>query len=389
MSSTQGPTDPLTVGIAGAGFSGAVIARELAEAGHRALVFDTRDHVGGNCFTERHANGVMVHRYGPHIFHTGDERVWDYINRFGDMVPYQHRVKTTVEGTVYSLPVNLHTINQVFGTAMSPTEAQAFIDEHASDIAEPANFEEQALSMVGRRIYELFFAGYTRKQWGCDPTELPAAILKRLPLRFNYEDSYFNHRFQAMPANGYTPIVAAVLDHPNIEVSLSAALDPSDADRFDHVVWSGPLDAWFGFDLGRLGYRTLDFEEFTAPGDFQGTPVMNYGDPDVAFTRITEHKHFAAWEDHEESVCFREFSRTHEPDDIAYYPVRLVDDKALLEQYLSRAKATDGVTFVGRLGTYRYLDMDVTIGEALTAAEALLAAFAAGRTPPSFCIDPR
>ena len=369
-----------------------MIGRELAEAGHDVRIFDTRPHVGGNCFTERHDNGVMVHRYGPHIFHTDNERVWAYINRFGEMRRYDHKVKTTVEDTVYSLPVNLHTINQVFGETYSPDEAEAFVRgelaEPMADGTEPENFEEQALSMIGRRLYELFFAGYTRKQWGCEPTQLPAAILKRLPLRFNYNDSYFNHPHQAIPADGYTPIVEAILDHPSIEVTLSAAL-PADRSVFDHVVWSGPLDAWFDFDLGRLGYRTLDFEQFEADGNFQGTPVMNYGDVDVPYTRITEHKHFAPWEAHESTVCFREFSREHEPDDIPYYPVRLVDDKALLEQYLGRAEAEVGVTFVGRLGTYRYLDMDVTIAEALSAGDALVAALAQGAAPVAFYVDPR
>jgi UDP-galactopyranose mutase len=382
-----------TIGIAGAGFSGAVIGRALAEAGHTVEIFDTRDHVGGNCFTERRSNGVMVHRYGPHIFHTDDERVWEYINRFGDMRPYNHRVKTTVGGAIYSLPVNLHTINQVFDRTMSPAEAEAFVRDELAEApahgGEPVDFEEQGVSMVGRRIYELFFAGYTRKQWGCEPSQLPASILKRLPLRFNYNDSYFNHPHQAIPAEGYTPIVEAILDCPGVTVTLGAALSADDRQRFDHIVWSGPLDAWFGFDLGRLGYRTLDFEEFQVDGDFQGTPVMNYGDGDVPFTRITEHKHFAPWESHDASVCFREFSRAHEPDDIPYYPVRLVDDKELLSQYLERAEAETGVTFVGRLGTYRYLDMDVTIGEALTAADALVAALSGGAAALPFYVDPR
>ena len=201
---------------------------------------------------------------------------------------------------MYSLPVNLHTINQVFGSAMSPSEAQRFIAEvqATQPDGEPQNFEEQALSMVGRRLYELFFEGYTRKQWGVAPTQLPASILKRLPLRFNYDDSYFNHPHQALPAHGYTPIIEAILDHPNVSVHLCSELAPSQVDAFDHVIWTGPLDAFFGYDLGRLGYRTLDFEEFVADGDYQGIPVMNYGDVDVPFTRITEHKHFAPWETH-------------------------------------------------------------------------------------------
>ncbi|MGY9083648.1 MAG: UDP-galactopyranose/dTDP-fucopyranose mutase family protein [Acidimicrobiales bacterium] len=364
-----------SIGIAGAGFSGASIARELAEAGHVCHVFDTRDHVGGNCHTERHETGVLVHRYGPHIFHTNNERVWEYINRFGDMVPYNHKVKTTVEGTVFSLPVNLHTINQVFGTSMSPVEAHRFITgtQVISLDHEPENFEEQALTMVGHRLYKLFFEGYTRKQWGVSPTSLPASILRRLPLRFNYEDSYFNHPHQAIPAEGYTPIVEAILDHEAIHVTLGTALEPALASEYDHVVWSGPLDAYFGYDLGRLGYRTLDFEEVVTHGDFQGTPVMNYGDEDIPYTRITEHKHFAPGETHDQTVYFREFSREHQPGDIPYYPVRLVGDQQLLEQYEARAAASSGVTFVGRLGTYRYLDMDVTIAEALEAADAIKA----------------
>ena len=379
-----------SIGIAGAGFSGAVLARELAEAGHDCHVFDTRDHVGGNCFTERHANGVMVHRYGPHIFHTDNERVWEFINRFGEMHHYNHRVKTTVEGTVFCLPVNLHTINQVYGTALSPTEAHAFITQQESEDfdQEPANFEEQALSMIGRRLYELFFEGYTRKQWGVSPTQLPASILKRLPLRFNYDDSYFNHPPQAIPTHGYTPIFESILDHPQITVSLGTALEPSQAGDFDQLIWTGPLDAFFGYDQGRLGYRTLDFEQFEVEGDFQGTPVMNYGDVDVPFTRITEHKHFAPWESHDASVCFRETSREHTPDDIAYYPVRLVDDKEMLGNYLERAKQLSGVSFAGRLGTYRYLDMDVTIAEALTAADTIKQCLAAGSAVPPFFVDP-
>jgi UDP-galactopyranose mutase len=319
-------------GIAGAGFSGAVIARRLAEAGHDAVVFETRDHVAGNCHTERDAEtGVMVHRYGPHIFHTGDERVWAYVNRFGVMVPFDHRVRTTVGGQVYSLPVNLMTINQLFGTALGPDEARAFIAEQAdSSIGEPRNFEEQALKFMGRELYEAFFLGYTRKQWGLPPTEIPASVLKRLPLRFSYEDSYFNHPHQAIPRDGYTAVVEAILDHPRIEVRLSTPYTQADRADVDHSVWSGPLDAWFGYAHGRLGYRTLDFEEIRADGDHLGCSVMNYGDLEVPFTRIAEHKHFAPWETHEQTVCFRETSRLAGEGDTPYYPIRLAEDKSLL-----------------------------------------------------------
>jgi UDP-galactopyranose mutase len=377
------------IGVAGAGFSGAVISRQLAEAGHDVNVFDPRDHVAGNCHTERDgATDVMVHVYGPHIFHTQFEHVWDYINRFGDMHPYRHRVMATVAGQVYSLPVNLLTINQFFGTSMGPAEAAAFVREKAEDIAEPVSFEDQGLAFVGRELYEAFFAGYTRKQWGTDPRDLPASILQRLPLRFNYDDSYFNHPFQGIPANGYTPIVEAILDHPSITVELSTPLNRAEISDFDHVVWTGPIDAFFDHEHGRLAYRTLDFERETHTGDVQGCAVMNHCDADVPFTRITEHKHFAPWESHEGSVTYREFSRSCEPDDIPYYPVRLVSDKEMLTRYLTLAKQADGVTFVGRLGTYRYLDMDVTIKEALDAAEAIAAALATGNPVPTFVVDP-
>lgn len=378
------------IAIAGAGFSGAVIARQLAEAGHSSTVFESRDHIGGNCHTERNKDGILVHKYGPHIFHTENERVWEFINRFGEMVAYRHTVRTTVGDRVYSLPINLHTINQVFEQAMSPKQAQDFVaelgefDPASTESGQPENFEQQALSLIGRKIYELFFEGYTIKQWGTSPTRLPASILKRLPVRFNYNDSYFNHPHQAMPRNGYTEIVASILEHDLIDVRLSEALDVKSAsNEFDHIIWTGPLDAFFDFAEGRLSYRTLDFEEFESEGDFQGIAVMNYGDTEVAHTRITEHKHFAPWENHDRTVCFKEFSRAHEPEDIPYYPVRLLDDKTLLEKYVERANSTTGVSFVGRLATYRYLDMDVAISEALQASDAIIKALDAAEAPSS------
>lgn len=360
--------------LVGAGLSGAVIGRALAEAGHQCRIIDSRDHVGGNCHTRRDdETGVMMHVYGPHIFHTDDAEVWDYVNRFAEFMPFQNRVKTTSQGAVYSLPVNLLTINQFFGQTLRPDEARDFIMQKAdTSIEEPQNFEEQALRFVGRDLYEAFFKGYTEKQWGCAPTELPAAIIKRLPVRFNYDDNYFFHRFQGMPKDGYTPMIEAILDHPGISVELSTPYDAAMADQVDHVFWSGPLDSYFDYRLGRLGYRTLDFERFTYDGDYQGCAVMNYGDREVPYTRITEHKHFSPWESHEGSVCYREYSRAAGPDDIPYYPIRLVEEKSLLAQYVDLAQATPGVTFVGRLGTYRYLDMDVTIREALDTAGAFL-----------------
>lgn len=374
----------------GAGLSGAVIGRVLADAGHDITVVDSRDHVAGNCHTERDADtGVMVHTYGPHIFHTDDAEVWDYVNKFTTFEPYKNRVKSTTNDQVFSLPINLHTINQFYNKTMRPEEARAFIAEQAdSSITDPQTFEDQALAFVGPDLYQAFFKGYTEKQWGCSPTDLPASILKRLPVRFNYDDNYFFHQFQGMPTQGYTPMIAAILDHPRITVQLGTTFDPATADQWDHVFWSGPLDGFFDYNLGRLGYRTLDFEKFYHDGDYQGCAVMNYGSTDVPFTRITEHKHFAPWESHEGSVLYRESARACEPDDIPYYPIRLVDEKALLADYVSAAEGTDNVTFVGRLGTYRYLDMDVTIRESLDAAKDWLVARTAGTKPPTFSKAP-
>ena len=380
-------TDAKTILIVGAGLSGAVIGRELAEAGYSVRIIDSRTHVGGNCYTARDVDtGVMVHVYGPHIFHTDDENVWSYVNRFTRFLPYINRVKTTSQGQVYSLPINLHTINQFYGKTFRPSEAFRFIQEQADHrITEPQNFEEQALRFVGPDLYSAFLKGYTEKQWGCSPTELPASILKRLPVRFNYDDNYFFHRFQGMPENGYTSMIENILDHPGIRVELGTAYSPEMADDSEHVFWSGSLDGYFNFRLGRLGYRTLDFERFVDEGDYQGCAVMNYGDREVPWTRITEHKHFSPWETHEKTVCYREYSRACEPNDVPYYPIRMVNEKAMLNRYVQLAKSTQRVTFVGRLGTYRYLDMDATIGEALTVAKVFLTS---GGRVPAFIVEP-
>jgi UDP-galactopyranose mutase len=376
--------------IVGAGLSGAVIGRTLAEAGHDVSIVDSRPHVAGNCHTERCADtGVLVHVYGPHIFHTDDTEVWDYVNSYETFLPYKNRVKTISGGQVYSLPVNLHTINQFFGKTMGPAEAQAFIESLAdTSITDPQTFEEQALRFVGPQLYEAFFKGYTQKQWGCHPSELPASILKRLPVRFNYDDNYFFHKFQGMPENGYTVMVERILDHPGIDVRLGTTFSRDQSGDYDHVFYAGPLDGWYGYDMGRLGYRTLDFERFTHQGDFQGCAVMNYGEVGVPYTRITEHKHFSPWETHEGSVCYREFARQCGPDDIPYYPIRLMEEKALLADYVARAESEQNVTFVGRLGTYRYLDMDVTIREGLDCARLVLDSLAAGQALAPFSKRP-
>ncbi|WP_151813785.1 UDP-galactopyranose mutase [Acinetobacter ursingii] len=360
--------------IVGAGFTGAVIGRELAEVGHEVNIIDQRSHIAGNCYTKRdEETNVMEHVYGPHIFHTSDEGVWNYLNRHGEFVPYINRVKTTYQEQVYSLPINLHTINQFYKKSFNPTQAKEWINNIADQtIDEPQNFEEQALKFVGKDLYEAFFKGYTKKQWGCDPTELPASILKRLPVRFNYDDNYFSHKYQGIPKEGYTPIVESILNHDAIKVRLNTVFEKSLLEQYDHVIWTGQLDQWFDYAEGRLGYRTLDFEKHTMNGDFQGTAVMNYGDETVPYTRISEHKYFTPWENHQKTIYFKEFSRACEEKDIPYYPIRLVNDKALLDKYILLAKNEKKVTFAGRLGTYRYMDMDVTIKEALSVANEML-----------------
>ncbi|WP_445361570.1 UDP-galactopyranose mutase [Microbulbifer sp. EKSA005] len=363
-----------TIAIVGAGFSGAVIGRELAEAGYNVEIFESRSHIAGNCHTERDSEtGVMVHKYGPHIFHTANEEVWSYINKYTEMVPYKNRVKAVYDGDVYSLPINLHTINQFFGKTLSPKEAKTWIESKADlSIEAPETFEEQALRFVGKELYEAFFKGYTQKQWGLHPSELPASILKRLPVRFNYDDNYFNHPYQGMPKNGYTEIVAKILDHKNIKVHLETSFAPEARKNYRHTFWSGPLDAFFNYQHGRLGYRTLDFKRSVEEGDAQGNAVINYTEEKVPFTRITEHKHFAPWEEHDKSVIYHEYSRLCEEGDIPYYPIRLTGEIEMLKTYEESAAAIQDVSFVGRLGTYRYLDMDITIAEALEAAKVFL-----------------
>ncbi len=296
------------VAVAGAGFSGAVVARELAQAGWRVSVFDARDHVAGNCHTARDAaTQVMVHVYEPHIFHTDRPHVWDYVRQFAEFMPFVNRVKAIYKGRVHSLPINLMTINGFFGQCLSPEQARAFLASLSEPgIGEPQTFEEQALRFVGRELYEAFFKGYTEKQWGREPSALPASILKRLPGRFNYDDNYYNSPFQGMPRHGYTDLIERILDHPQIRVALRTPFERHAAAEYDHVFYSGPIDAWFGHAQGRLAYRTLDFVTERHAGDHQGNAVINYCDREVPWTRVSEHKHFSPWESHEQTLIYRE-----------------------------------------------------------------------------------
>ncbi len=364
------------IAVAGSGFAGAVLAQELAQSGnYKVNVYEERDHVAGNAHTTRDpGTGVMLHQYGPHIFNTSRTDVWEYVNRLATFGPYVNRVKAVTSRGVFSMPINLLTINQFFGKSMNPAEARVFIESVGDkSIRHPQNLEEQALRFLGRDLYEALFRGYTRKQWGVDPRHLPASILQRLPVRFNYDDNYYNSRYQGIPHDGYTAIVEKLLDHPAIKLQTGRQLRRNEVKDFDHVFYSGPLDAYFGFAAGRLQYRTLRFERFEVEGDYQGNAVINYCEESVPYTRIAEHKHFTPWEEHANSVCFREYSALAREGDTPYYPLRLEGDKRILAEYMAMAEGETGITFVGRLATYRYLDMHVVMGESLDLAKICLA----------------
>ena len=379
------------IGMAGAGFSCAVLARELVKSGkYQVEIFEEKSHVAGNCHTTRDQDSqIMVHHFGPHIFHTSREDVWNYVQQFAKFGPYVNRVKAVTDKGIFSLPINLMTINQFFGKTMSPQEAQEFVSQLGDkSIGEAHSFEEQALKFLGKELYQNFFYGYTKKQWGVEPSTLPASILQRLPVRFNYDDNYYNSKYQGIPLDGYTAIVEKILDHPDIKLQLGRKFEPQQSKDFDHVFYSGPMDSFFAYNLGRLQYRSLVFEKFERSGDYQGNAVINYCQEKVPFTRITEHKHFAPWETHEKTICFQEYSKLAEPADIPYYPLRLTDDKLLLQKYVELALKEPKVTFIGRLGTYRYLDMHVVIGESLDLAQQLLADSEVAHWP-KFSVNPQ
>jgi UDP-galactopyranose mutase len=375
--------------IVGAGFAGTVLARELvSELDCHVSILEARSHIAGNCHTERDpASQVMIHKFGPHIFNTNRRDVWDYVNKFANFMPFVNRVKAMTDRGVFSMPINLHTINQFFGKRLNPSEARDFIVSLGDKtIGEPANFEEQALKFLGAELYQTFFYGYTKKQWGCEPRNLPASILKRLPVRFDYNDNYYDSAFQGIPAEGYTEMIRRILGHDRIDVFLEKSFE-READReCDHLFYTGPLDSFFGFKFGRLGYRTVTFERIDSLGDLQGNAVINYPDVKIPFTRIHEHKHFAPWEKHEATVAFKEFSKETEPSDDPYYPKHLATDVNLLRQYQQLAEAEKSVSFLGRLGTYRYLNMDQVIGESLDFAAQFVRSTKEGKRAPVFSV---
>ncbi len=374
--------------IIGAGFSGSVLARQLAAKTDCAIdIWDERSHTGGNCHTKRdETTDVMVHEYGPHIFNTDKKEIWDYVNGFGEFRPYVHRVKAKSGDNIYPLPVNLHTINQFFGKAFNPEEAKQFLETLADkSIADPKNFEEQALRFIGEELYKAFFYGYTKKQWGCEPSELPASVLKRLPVRFNYDDNYHNNIYTGIPVDGYTAVMEKMVDHPAISITLNKRFDLStDTSRYAHVFYTGPVDALFNYEFGRLGYRTIVFEKGYADGDFQGATQINYCDAEVPHTRITEHKHFTPWEQHDKTIYFTEYSKETGEKDVPYYPKRLAKDMELLKKYRDKAGQQNKISFLGRLATYRYMDMQHVIGEALQFAAQFIDCTENNRPAPVF-----
>src|ERR1035437_6231737 len=359
------------IAIIGAGLAGATIAFELGARGYHVMVFDKRTHVAGNAHTERDPEtGVMLHKYGPHIFHTDNEEVWKFIRQFGTFMPFIQRTKGLFNGAAFSLPINLHTINQFFGKQFSPAQAEAHVQSLVDWDHEkvPANFEELALSSIGRELYCAFLRDYTIKQWGLHPTLLPASILKRLPLRFDYNDNAFFHKYQGIPKHGYTALVWAMLDSSNVTVQLGTKVNRGNLTGFDHVFYSGPIDEWFDYSLGRLPYRTLDFEVIRSFGDYQGCSVINSCDLSTPWTRSSEHKHFTPWETHQQTTIYRELPRQAVEGDTPYYPIRFAKDKLQLSEYQTLAAEEATVSFVGRLGTSQYLDMDATIAAALHTA---------------------
>ncbi|GAA2956759.1 MULTISPECIES: UDP-galactopyranose mutase [Microbacterium] len=367
--------------VVGSGFFGLTIAERAASAGRRVTVIDRRPHIGGNAYSEDDPDtGIEVHRYGAHLFHTSTPAVWEYVNRFTAFTPYVHRVYTTHRGVVYPLPISLGTINQFFQAAYTPDQARALVREQAGefDPQRAANLEERAIGLIGRPLYEAFIRDYTAKQWQTDPKDLPAEVISRLPVRYSYDNRYFNDTWEGLPVDGYTAWLERMADHPRIEVRL-------ETDFFDRtqplhkqavvgqvpVVYTGPLDRYFDEAEGELSWRTLDFaRDVLETGDFQGTSVMNYADADVPYTRIHEFRHFhperADRYPRDRTVIVREYSRFATREDEPYYPVAAPADRARVLAYRERASLEPDVHFGGRLGTYQYLDMHMAIGSALS-----------------------
>lgn len=357
--------------IVGAGLYGAVFAQKAMEAGKTCLVIEKRDHIAGNIYTEA-VEGIQVHRYGAHIFHTNNDEVWNYVNRFATFNRYTNSPVANYKGEIYNMPFNMNTFNKMWGV-ITPAEAQAEIERQraAHYVAEPKNLEEQAINLVGTDIYEKLVKHYTEKQWGRPCTELPAFIIKRLPVRFIYDNNYFNALYQGIPVGGYTAMVEKMLEGAEVRLGVDYLADKAAWDALaGKVVYTGPIDAYFGYRLGALAYRSVRFETETLDMEnYQGNAVVNYTDADTPYTRIIEHKHFE-FGTQPKTVISREYSAEWKVGDEPYYPVNDEANGALYQQYKALAEGEEKVIFGGRLGEYKYYDMDRVIEAALAAWKA-------------------
>ena len=360
--------------IVGAGLFGAVVAREMTDAGKRCLVIDRRDHVAGNACTET-VEGIAVHRYGAHIFHTNDDAVWDYVNRFARFNRFTNSPIANYKGELYNLPFNMNTFHQMWGVT-TPAQARAEIrrQQEASGDGEPQNLEEQAIRLVGRDIYEKLIKGYTQKQWGRPCTELPSFIIRRLPVRFTYDNNYFNARHQGIPEDGYTALVERMLEGIPVRLHTDFLHQRQELSALaERVLYTGPIDAYFDYRLGALEYRSLRFEtELLDTDNYQGNAVVNYTDAETPYTRIIEHKHFV-YGTQPKTVITREYSAEWRPGDEPYYPVNDGKNAALYQAYRELAQQEQRVIFGGRLGEYRYYDMDQVVRAALDCAREQIA----------------
>ncbi len=356
--------------IVGAGLFGAVFAREATDRGKNVLVIDKRDHIAGNVYT-REVEGINVHEYGAHIFHTNNKKVWDHINRFAEFNRFTNSPVANYKGELYSLPFNMYTFNRMWGV-ITPDEAREKIEEQrkAAGITEPRNLEEQAISLVGTDIYEKLIRGYTEKQWGRPCSELPAFIIKRLPVRYTFDNNYFNALYQGIPMGGYTKMVANMLDGIEVRTGVDYLDDKDKLDALaERVIFTGPVDAYFGYELGALQYRSVRFEtEVLDTPNYQGNAAVNFTDSETPYTRIIEHKFFEFGQQ-PKTVISREYSSEWKQGDEPYYPVNDEKNSALYAQYRKKAEAENKVVFGGRLGEYKYYDMDKVIESALACAE--------------------
>ena len=364
--------------IVGAGLYGAVFAHEAASKGKTVLVLEKRSHIGGNVYTEK-LEGISVHKYGAHIFHTNNKEVWDYVNRFAAFNRYTNSPVANYKGDLYSLPFNMYTFNKMWGV-VTPGQAEAKIAEQKQEIqGEPKNLEEQAIALVGRDIYEKLVKGYTEKQWGRDCRELPSFIIKRLPVRYTFDNNYFNALYQGIPVGGYTKLVENLLEGIEVRLDTDYLAEKETYDAMaEQVIYTGPVDAYFGYSLGTLEYRSVRFEqEIMDISNYQGNAVVNYTDRETPWTRIIEHKWFEFGKDENgkelpKTVISREYSSEWKPGDEPYYPVNDEKNNGLYEQYRQMADREEKVCFGGRLGEYKYYDMDAVILSALTRAREML-----------------